>query len=118
MKSQSFGCVLLFVDFLVPSCSQHNTTTQTASQPSTNSQPIPQQTFTPITGAFGWKLGERLHSERYEIETHKDMMMLSYTTERDSSILPFQQVIVSATKEDLIYRITGIIYPHKMITQT
>lgn len=111
MKSQSFGCVLLVVGFLAPSCSQQNTSTQTASQPSTNSQPIPQKTFTPVTGAFGWKLGGRLDSGRYEIKMHKDMMMLSYTSERDSTILPFQHVIVCATKEGLIYSITGSIDP-------
>jgi len=72
---------------------------------------MPQQTFAPITGAFGWKLGERLRSETYEIVEHKDMMMISYTSERDSTILPFQHVIVCATKEGLIYEITGYIDP-------
>jgi len=42
---------------------------------------------------------------------YKDKMMLSYSSARDSTILPFTQVIVCATKEGLIYRITGIIYP-------
>jgi hypothetical protein len=110
MKSQSFGFVLLVVGFLVPSCSQQNTSTQTASEGSTNSQPIPQKTFTPITGAFGWKLGESLHSERYEIETNKDGT-LSYSSGLDSTSLPFEQVIVRATKEGLIYEITGYITP-------
>ncbi len=110
MKSQSFGYVLLVMGFLVPSCSRQDTSTQTVS-PNTNSQPILQQTFAPITGAFGWNLGERLHSETYEIVKHKDMMMISYTSERDSTILPFQHVIVCATKEGLIYEITGYIDP-------
>jgi hypothetical protein len=111
MKSQTFGYVLLVVGFLVPSCSQQNTSTQTASQPSTNSQPIPQQTFTPITGAFGWKLGERLHSERHKIEIHKWLMMVSYDAQQDSTILPFEHVIVCATKEGIICGITAYIRP-------
>jgi hypothetical protein len=41
----------------------------------------------------------------------KDMMMLSYTSGRDSTILPFEQVKVCATKEGLIYEITGYITP-------
>jgi hypothetical protein len=111
MKSQSVGLVLLVVGFLVPSCSQQNTSTQTASQPSTNSQPIPQKTFTPVTGAFGWKLGESLHSTKYEIKTHKWMMMVSYDAQQDSTILPFESVNVCATKEGIIYGITAYIRP-------
>jgi hypothetical protein len=104
MKSQSFGYVLLVVGFLVTSCSQQNTTTESALQPSTNSQPIPQQTFTPITGAFGWKLGEK-------VEMHNEMKVVSYTSQEDSTILPFEHVIVSTTKDGLIYEIAGFVYP-------
>jgi hypothetical protein len=39
------------------------------------------------------------------------MMMLSYDAQQDSSILPFQHVIVCATKEGLIYSITAHIDP-------
>jgi hypothetical protein len=104
-------CKLILISFcfLLPSCSQQNTNTQ--AEPSTNSQPIPQQTFTPVTGAFGWKLGESLHSEKYKIEMHTWMMMVSYDSKQDSTILPFEHVIVCATKEGLIYSITGHIDP-------
>jgi hypothetical protein len=101
--------ILIPFCFLLPSCSQQNTNTQ--AEPSTNSPPIPQQTFTPITGAFGWKLGERLHSEQYKIEMHTWMMTVSYDSKQDSTILPFDHVIVCATKEGLIYSITGYIDP-------
>jgi len=39
------------------------------------------------------------------------MIMLSYDSEHDPTILPFQQVIVCATKEGLIYSITGYADP-------
>jgi hypothetical protein len=101
--------ILISFCFLLPSCSQQNTSSQ--AEPSANSQPIPQQTFIPVTGAFGWKLGERLHSEIYKIEMHKWMMMVSYDSKQDSTILPFEHVIVCATKEGFIYSISGIVYP-------
>jgi hypothetical protein len=39
------------------------------------------------------------------------MMMLSYDSKQDSTILPFGHVIVCATKEGFIYSITGYIDP-------
>ena len=71
---------------------------------------VPRETkaFLPVTGAFGWKLGEALRSDRYKLERLNDgRYSVSYNSDEDGTIAPFKHVYVLATKEGLIYQISA-----------
>lgn len=71
---------------------------------------VPRETkaFVPVTGAFGWKLGEALRSDKYKLERLNDgRYSVSYNSDEDGTLAPFKHVYVLATKEGYIYQISA-----------
>jgi hypothetical protein len=75
---------------------------------STNEVPAKAEPSTPITGAFGWRLGDVIRGGGHRVEQLADGRYgLSCDSNEDKTITPFSHIYVLATKEGRIYRITG-----------
>ena len=107
--------VIVGIVILLPTCFfalRSLPTPQTELWRNTNEVPHETKAFLPVTGAFGWKFGEFLSSDKNQMERLNDgRYTVSYTAKDDPSLSPFRQVIVLATKNKLIYQISGSMEP-------
>jgi hypothetical protein len=67
--------------------------------------------LTPVTGAFGWSLGDRL-PESAQIETNSDNFSLSSDFTPNKPVPPFDMFFVWLTSDHTIHSIIGHAYIH------